>query len=67
MIKRLFFCENILLILKDYTDDVEPLWQHFCSLHFKDAERDECETYYELYLVKENNYFIFVNEVFVVA
>ncbi|CAF3781992.1 unnamed protein product [Rotaria magnacalcarata] len=37
---------------KDYADDVEPLWQHFCALHFKDAKREECETYYELYLRK---------------
>ncbi|CAF1463871.1 unnamed protein product [Rotaria magnacalcarata] len=36
----------------DYADDVEPLWQHFCALHFKDAKREECETYYELYLRK---------------
>jgi hypothetical protein len=33
----------------DYVDDAEPLWQHFCLIHFKDAQRDEFETYYELY------------------
>ncbi|CAF2393329.1 unnamed protein product [Rotaria sp. Silwood2] len=38
----------------DYCDDVESLWQHFCSLHFKDAEREENETYYELYWRKRN-------------
>ncbi len=49
----LFYLHNNLLIyLKDYVDDVESLWQRFCSLHFKDIERDECESYYELYWVK---------------
>ncbi|CAF0822412.1 unnamed protein product [Rotaria sordida] len=38
----------------DYYDDVEPLWQKFCSLYFKDAEREECESYYELYWRKYN-------------
>jgi len=38
----------------NYADDIEPLWQHFCALHFKDAERDECESYYELYWRKFN-------------
>jgi hypothetical protein len=46
--------------LKDYVDDAEPLWQHFCLIHFKDAQRDEFETYYELYQViqiqKQNEY-----------
>ncbi|CAF1242272.1 unnamed protein product [Adineta ricciae] len=33
----------------DYYDDVQPLWQKFCSIHYKDAELDENETYFELY------------------
>ena len=36
---------------KDYVDDAEPLWQNFCTSQFKDAQRDECETYHELYSV----------------
>ncbi len=47
------------ICLKDYVDDAEPLWQHFCSIHFKDAQRDECESYFELYWVIEmQNLFI---------
>jgi hypothetical protein len=39
--------------LKDYVDDAEPLWKQFCSIYHKDAERENGETYYELYWVKE--------------
>jgi len=49
------FFHNFFIYLKNYIDDVEPLWQHFCSLHFKDAQREECETYYELYRVQKKN------------
>jgi len=42
-------------IVKDYVDDCEPLWQQFCARSFKDAEREECETFYELYWVKTNH------------
>ncbi len=49
----MFIFDDLFFIycLKDYVDDAEPLWQHFCLIHFKDAQRDECETYYELYQV----------------
>ncbi|UJR35246.1 hypothetical protein I4U23_028010 [Adineta vaga] len=38
----------------DYFDEVQPLWQKFCSIHYKDAELDEDETYYDLYQRKFN-------------
>jgi hypothetical protein len=47
------FFDNHFIYLKDYVDDTEPLWQHFCVLHFKDAQREECESFYDLYWVKE--------------
>lgn len=43
--------EDVFLVLKDYFDEVEPLWQNFCLLQFKDVQREEFETYYELYWV----------------
>lgn len=46
--------EHIVSNNPDYAEDVEPLWKHFCAANFKDATRDECETYYELYLRKRD-------------
>lgn len=46
--------EEIVLNNPDYLDDVEPLWKHFCLINYKDASREECETYHELFLRKRD-------------
>ncbi|CAF1018224.1 unnamed protein product, partial [Didymodactylos carnosus] len=41
--------KNIVYNNQNYADDIEPLWQRFCQLEFKEAVPDENESYFELY------------------
>lgn len=41
--------QSILYNNPDYVDECEPLWEQFCARSFKGAQREECETFQELY------------------